>query len=166
MADAIRYQPNISDEMVKEIRRIKLRVENERLPRGADPELHLKLGRGSISDIEFTVQLLQLRFASAMPTLRTQSTHQALHAIREESLMPESEVDAFANAFTLCEQIRNAVMLTVGTPSDQFPTGDERAVVAQICGFDNGQDLLEEYRKRTRKSRQLMERYFFEICPS
>ena len=45
--------------MVKEVRRLKALMEAERLPRGVDPARHLKLGRGGLSDVEWTVQLLQ-----------------------------------------------------------------------------------------------------------
>ena len=57
----MRYPEAISREDVREIKRIKARVENERLPQGADPARHLKLGRGSLSDVEWLVQLLQLQ---------------------------------------------------------------------------------------------------------
>ena len=46
---------------VREIRRLKARVERERIPAGEDPQFHLKLGRGSLSDVEWTAQLLQLQ---------------------------------------------------------------------------------------------------------
>ena len=62
MVDKTRYPPGgVSAEAVQEIRRIKARVDAERLPRGADPNTHTKLGRGGLADIEWTVQLLQLR---------------------------------------------------------------------------------------------------------
>ena len=69
LVDPLRYPPDgISDADVVEIRRIKARVDRERLPRGADPHTHLKLGRGGLADIEWTVQLLQLRYAGTEPT--------------------------------------------------------------------------------------------------
>ena len=52
-----------ADDDVVEVRRIKARVDDERLPRGADPHTHLKLGRGGLADVEWTVQLLQMRHA-------------------------------------------------------------------------------------------------------
>ena len=68
MADKTRYPPGgVSAEAVQEIRRIKARVDSERLPRGADPNTHTKLGRGGLADIEWTVQLLQLRHAHKLP---------------------------------------------------------------------------------------------------
>ena len=56
------WEPGLSVDDVREIRRIKARIERERIPPGEDPAFHLKLGRGSLSDIEWTVQLLQLRW--------------------------------------------------------------------------------------------------------
>ena len=56
---------------VVEIRRIKARVDAERLPRGADPTTHTKLGRGGLADVEWTIQLLQLQHAYEVPELRT-----------------------------------------------------------------------------------------------
>ena len=64
LIDPLRYPAEgLSDADVVEVRRIKARVDRERLPRGADPHTHLKLGRGGLADIEWTVQLLQLRYA-------------------------------------------------------------------------------------------------------
>ena len=54
------YRDAFSEEEVREVRRMKVRIEQERIPPGEDPQFHLKLGRGSLSDVEFTVQLLQL----------------------------------------------------------------------------------------------------------
>jgi glutamate-ammonia-ligase adenylyltransferase len=49
---------------------MKARIESERIPPGEDPQFHLKLGRGSLSDIEFTVQLEQLAHGGAPPEVR------------------------------------------------------------------------------------------------
>ena len=65
---------------VREIRRIKARVEAERIPRGADRALHVKLGPGGLSDVEWTIQLLQLQHAHAVPALRTTRTTEAMAA--------------------------------------------------------------------------------------
>jgi glutamate-ammonia-ligase adenylyltransferase len=68
LIDPLRYpSAGVTDADVTEVRRIKARVDRERLPRGADPHTHLKLGRGGLADIEWTVQLLQLRYAGQVP---------------------------------------------------------------------------------------------------
>ena len=71
---------------VTEIRRIKARVDAERLPRGADPATHTKLGRGGLADVEWTIQLLQLRHGGAVPGLRTPHTLAAIDAARQAGL--------------------------------------------------------------------------------
>ncbi len=64
LANRVRYPARgLTAEQITEIRRIKARVDTERLPRGADPATHAKLGRGGLADVEWTVQLLQLRHA-------------------------------------------------------------------------------------------------------
>ena len=81
LANRYRYPAGgLSDQAAREIRRIKARVEAERIPRGTDRALHLKLGPGGLSDVEWTVQLLQLRHAADVPELRTTST---LDGLRE-----------------------------------------------------------------------------------
>ena len=90
MTDKTRYPAGgVSAEAVQEIRRIKARVDAERLPRGADPNTHTKLGRGGLADIEWTVQLLQLRHAHQLPALHNTSTLEALDAIGAAELLAE-----------------------------------------------------------------------------
>ena len=95
MADRIRYpEGGVSADAVKEIRRIKARVDAERLPRGADPATHTKLGRGGLADIEWTVQLLQLKYGHRYQSLHNTSTLQSLDAIGSAELLAEDDVPA------------------------------------------------------------------------
>ena len=88
MIDPVRYPAEgVSPDQLLEIRRLKGRVDSERLPRGADPATHTKLGRGGLADIEWTVQLLQLSHGAEVPRLRTQQTLAALHAARDAGLL-------------------------------------------------------------------------------
>ena len=81
LVDETRYpEGGVSPTTVNELRRIKARVDSERLPRGADPATHTKLGRGGLSDVEWTVQMLQMQHAAAEESLRTTSTVEALAA--------------------------------------------------------------------------------------
>ena len=90
--DRLRYpESGLSAEQLREIRHIKARVESERLPRGADPLTHIKLGRGGIADVEWTVQLLQLQHAARHPILHTTSTLKALDALQSLELISAAE---------------------------------------------------------------------------
>ena len=86
MIDPVRYPDGgLSPAELVEIRRIKARVDSERLPRGADPTTHTKLGRGGLTDIEWTIQLLQLAHGHAVAGLRTTRTLDALRSAVDAS---------------------------------------------------------------------------------
>ena len=161
----VRYPPGgIEAANIKEIRRVKARVDAERLPRGADPTMHTKLGRGGLSDVEWTVQLLQLRHAHAVTELQTTSTIDALTAARRRGLIEDEQADVLAEAWRIAMRVRNAVMLTRGRASDAVPTDPRSlAAVARAMGYPAGrtQEMLEDYRRATRRARAVYERVFF-----
>ena len=165
LIDPIRYpEAGLSDADVREVRRIKARVEAERLPRGADPALHTKLGRGGIADVEWTVQLLQLRHAHAVEGLRTTSTLGALHAAREAGLIEPDDAVALERAWRLASRVRDGIMLSRGRPGDSLPTDmRELAGVARAIGYraDRVGELPEDYRRATRRARSVVERVFY-----
>jgi glutamate-ammonia-ligase adenylyltransferase len=150
---------------VREIRRIKARVDAERLPRGADPSTHTKLGRGGLADVEWTVQLLQLQHSGAVPELRTPSTMAAMSAAVSAGLLAEEDAAALTAAWNLATRARNAVTLVRGKASDQLPTsGRDLVAVASVMGYPPGGDpgvFLEEYRRTTRRARAVAERVFY-----
>ncbi|HEX3824898.1 MAG TPA: bifunctional [glutamine synthetase] adenylyltransferase/[glutamine synthetase]-adenylyl-L-tyrosine phosphorylase [Mycobacteriales bacterium] len=164
MIDPLRYPANgIADSDRREIRRLKARMEAERLPRGVDPAMHIKLGRGGLADVEWTVQLMQLKHAAAMPALRTTATLEALGAARSEGLMNRADEQALRAAWVIATRVRNAVVLAKGRPSDVVPS-DARslAAIARAMGYRSGHtgDLLEDYLRATRRARAVHERLF------
>jgi glutamate-ammonia-ligase adenylyltransferase len=150
---------------VREIRRIKARVDSERLPRGANPKTHLKLGRGGLADIEWTVQLLQMQHAHAVPELRTTRTLDALHAAVKADLVSVQDAEALETAWRLVSRIRNAVVLMRGKPAESMVEhAGDRAGVAHLLGYgmDQGERLNDDYLRATRHARQVVERIFYE----
>ena len=165
LVDPLRWPAGgLPEAAVKEIRRIKARVESERLPRGADPNRHLKLGRGGLSDVEWTVQLLQLQHAAEVPGLRTTSTTGALAAAADAGLLDPVDADVLLTAWTLAARVRNATVLWRGRTADALPTGvRELDGVARIVGYPPGSAgiLDEDYLRVTRRARQVVERVFY-----
>ncbi len=165
LVDPVRWpQGGLDDHAVMEIRRIKARIEAERLPRGADPHRHLKLGRGGLSDVEWTVQLLQLQHAGAEPSLRTPSTTQALAAAATIGLLTNEDAEVLLTAWRLASRVRNATVLWRGRPADSLPTkGNELEGVARIVGYgpDSAGQLDEDYQRATRRARAVVERVFY-----
>ncbi|MGY1748050.1 bifunctional [glutamine synthetase] adenylyltransferase/[glutamine synthetase]-adenylyl-L-tyrosine phosphorylase [Modestobacter sp. SYSU DS0511] len=166
LIDPLRYPAaGLSSEQIAEIRRIKARVDSERLPRGADPATHTKLGRGGLADVEWTVQLLQLEHAAAHPQLRVTSTVAALGALADAGLLAEDQRTALQTAWELASRARNAVFLVRGRPGDQLPRqGLELGGVARACGYgpdvDPGQ-FLDDYRRVTRHARTVVDAVFY-----
>ncbi|MFD0414609.1 bifunctional [glutamine synthetase] adenylyltransferase/[glutamine synthetase]-adenylyl-L-tyrosine phosphorylase [Streptomyces sp. NPDC127108] len=165
LVDPLRYPAEgLGEDAVREIRRLKARMESERLPRGADPTLHTKLGRGGLSDVEWTVQLLQLRHGWAEPGLRTTRTREALHAACAAGLIATEDAAILDEAWVLASRVRNAVMLVRGRAGDTFPSdGRELAAVGRYLGYDAGQVgvMLDDYRRITRRARAVVEERFY-----
>jgi glutamate-ammonia-ligase adenylyltransferase len=167
LIDPLRYPADgLADEAVREIRRLKARMESERLPRGADPKLHAKLGPGGLSDVEWTVQLLQLRHGAAEPGLRTTRTREALAAARTAGLIGDEDAATLDEAWVLATRVRNAVMLVRGRAGDTFPTESrELAAVGRYLGYGPGHagDMLDAYRRTARRARAVVDELFYGV---
>lgn len=164
LADSIRYPAKFDESSVREVRRIKARVEAERLPQGADPKRHLKLGPGGISDVEWLVQLLQLQTGAYHPALRTQSTLAALRGAVEAGVLPEADRAQLEAAWVLASRIRSAVKLWSGRSSDILPKErGELEGIAGVLGMPPGRttELEEQWLAAARRSRAVFEREFF-----
>ena len=164
-ADDFRYPAEgLAGKDVIEIRRVKARVDAERLPRGADPTTHTKLGRGGLSDVEWTVQLLQLQHAGQVPELRTPGTLPAIEAAASAGIITTSDAQALTAAWLEATRTRNALMLVRGKPEDQIPAhGRELMGVARALGYPEGGDpgqFIDDYRRATRRARRVVDRLF------
>ena len=166
LIDPLRFPAEgISEADVVEIRRIKARVDDERLPRGADRHTHLKLGRGGLADVEWTVQLLQMRYAGRVESLRTPQTLPALEAAAAAELISTEDAATLAEAWRLVSRVRNAVTLVRGKPSDQLSRdAQERAAVASVLGYPQGSSdqMVNDYLRTTRRAHAVVERVFWE----
>ena len=165
--DPLRHpEGGLGEDRVREIRRIKARVDSERLPRGADPATHTKLGRGGLADVEWTLQLLQLRHAHEHPELRTTSTVAGLEAAVRVGVLDAGDGEKLIEAWTLAMRARNAVMLVRGKAGDQLPKQPrELTAVAAALGYaaDVGSgEVLDDYLRVTRRARGVVERVFYE----
>ncbi|MFC9943487.1 bifunctional [glutamine synthetase] adenylyltransferase/[glutamine synthetase]-adenylyl-L-tyrosine phosphorylase [Streptomyces pratensis] len=165
LVDPLRYpMEGLGDDAVREIRRLKARMESERMPRGADPTLHTKLGRGGLSDVEWTVQLMQMQHGWVEPGLRTPRTREALAAACAAGLIPAEEAQTLDEAWVLASRVRNAVMLVRGRPGDTFPSNPrEMTAVGRYLGYEPGHvgDMLDDYRRITRRARAVVEERFY-----
>jgi glutamate-ammonia-ligase adenylyltransferase len=165
LIDPLRYPAEgLSESDIREVRRIKSRVDAERLPRGADPHTHLKLGRGGLADVEWTVQLLQMCHAHAVPGLRTTRTLDALAAATDAGLLDADDAAALASAWRQVSRVRDAVTLVRGRASDQLPTNAvELRAVAAILGYPAGSSdqMVNDHLRATRRARVVVDKVFW-----
>lgn len=162
--DSTRYRPDFGDAGSRQVRAMKARVEAERLPQGADPKLHLKLGPGGISDVEWLVQLIQMQHGAKHAQLRTVQTLPALKAAEELGLLPSADAALLRASWVLASRIRNAIKLFTGTGSDVLPADwRELAGVSELLpDLPDGASALRELWLRTaRRARQVFESEFF-----
>lgn len=164
LINRVRYPSFLSPDNLREIRRIKARVEKERLPQGAEPARHVKLGRGSLSDVEWLIQALQLQHGHATPLLRTTSTEDGLVALVAAGLVSEVDAHTLMSAWSLASRIRGAITLWGNGGSDVLPTDRyDLDGIARLLGYPAGSAarLEEDYLSTTRRSRSTFERIFF-----
>ncbi|BDI22905.1 bifunctional [glutamine synthetase] adenylyltransferase/[glutamine synthetase]-adenylyl-L-tyrosine phosphorylase [Herbiconiux sp. L3-i23] len=166
LADTIRYPEDVPETEIREIKRIKARVESERLPQGADPARHLKLGRGTLSDVEWLLQLLQLRHGARVHGLRTPSTLQALTAAEEAALLSSDDAEKLREAWLLSSRLRSAMTLWSNKTSDILPTEVRQLDgIARLLEYPPGSAAIleDDFLKVTRRSRSVFERIFYGV---
>lgn len=165
MVDSFRYPPEgISAQGIRDMRRMKARVDNERLPRGADPKMHTKLGRGALTDIEWAVQLAIMENAHRFPSLHNTSTLEVLDQLEKEGIMSSAQARTLRDAWLMATRARNALVLVRGRRTDQLPQpGPQLAPVAGAAGWDPADNagFLEHYLKLTRRARGVVDEVFW-----
>ena len=140
-------------------------MDAERLPRGADPQTHFKLGPGGLSDIEWTVQALQMRHAHRLPAMRTTRTFEALDAAVEAEVITADDADDLRHAWLMASRLRNATVQVRGRSTDQLPhDARQLAAVSAVLGYPPGHtdEMVNDYLRATRRARAVVDRVFWD----
>ena len=167
IADPLRYPTTeLTEAELQNIRKLKARMEAERLPRGVRRERHLKLGKGGLSDVEWTVQLMQLQHAGDIKDLRVNGTLEALDVLEAKKLISAIDAIQLRKAWTLCTAARNGSYLWSGRanqadilPDDIYSLGG----IAVYLGYGahRGQHFENDLLAVMRKCRDVCQRLFY-----
>ncbi len=166
LIDPLRYpRAGLSSADLREMRRIKARVEAERLPRGVAPRRHLKLGPGGLADVEWTAQLLQLQHAAEHEGLRTTSTLGALRAAEAAGCSstddrPTLEA-AWVLASTAAERVGAVARALDGRGPHRPARPRRRRPRCWVAGRATAGDLEDEVLRTMRHARLVVERVFY-----
>jgi glutamate-ammonia-ligase adenylyltransferase len=105
----------------------------------------VKLSRGGIREIEFTVQLLQVVRGGQFPELRTRPTLDALQRVAKAGLMPQATADALSAAYVFLRQVEHRIQYLDDQQTHVLPTRDDDLVwIAQTLGYANACAFLSE----------------------
>ena len=103
----------------------------------------VKLSRGGIREIEFTVQLLQVVRGGQFPELRTRPTLSALQRVARAGLMPQAAADRLAEAYVFLRQVEHRIQFLDDQQTHVLPTADGDLLwIAQTMGFADSSALL------------------------
>jgi len=160
------FRTEMPQEWLREIRVIKARIERERLGPREDPRTQIKVGTGGLIDVEFTIQLLQLMHGHIDPRLRNaQGTIPALAAATEIGLLDLEKGRWLVDAYRFLNRVRNTLYLIKGRPTDSIPTdAHEQDLLARALQYPSPgarNAFIEDYRRTTRRARQVCEDVFY-----
>ena len=163
-AEDLAYPEALPLDRVAEIRRMRVRMERERVRPPEAARFHFKLGHGGLADVTFAVELGQMRHGRGHPAVRRRHTLEGLEALASEGLVEDSVAVALGEAYVFLGEVKNAMELDARRSAEAVPpTPEGQVALARLLGYEDHprQAFLEEYRRITRRARRAMERVFY-----
>ena len=163
-AEDFAYPGFLPIERVAEIRRMRVRMEEERVRPPDARRFHFKLGHGGLADVQFAVELSQLRHGREHPEVRKRHTLDALEALARERLVEDGVALALGEAYVFLNEVKNVLEVDRRVPAEAVPPGAEaQLALARRLGYEEfaRAAFLEDYRRITRRARRAMERVFY-----
>jgi glutamate-ammonia-ligase adenylyltransferase len=164
-AEDLAYPERLPVERVAEIRRMRVRMETERVKQVDARRFHFKLGYGGLADVQFAVELQLMRHGREHPEVRSRHTLEALEALARARLVEDSVALALGEAYVFLNEVKSALELERRVPAEAVPPSPEgQLALARRLGYEESsrRRFLEDYRRVTRRARRAMERVFYE----
>lgn len=152
------YKQPLQDESIKEISRLRKRMELE-LAKETKTKFNIKTGHGGLVDIDFIVQLLQLKHGAKLKIIRQTNTIEALASLFNEAIISESEFKTLDTGYKFLRRIENAVRLIQDKATSDIQIDDFNKA-GEIIFNTSGESLLKEYKSVTKKIRKIYNSYF------
>jgi glutamate-ammonia-ligase adenylyltransferase len=160
------YPPDgITVDRVAEIRRMRDRIERERVRPPEAARFHFKLGIGSLADVQFAVELELMRSGGSRPEVRSRRTLEAIERLAEARLIEGSVARDLGDAFVFCSDVKNAMEMDRRLHAEALPpSAEEQTALARRLGYEEHprRSFLDDYLRITRRARRAMERVFHE----
>jgi glutamate-ammonia-ligase adenylyltransferase len=160
------YPPDgLTIDRVSEIRRMRDRIERERVKPAEAAAFHFKLGIGSLADVQFAVEVSLMRHGGAHPEIRSRRTLEAIDRLAAARLLPGSVARDLGEAFVFDTDVKNALEMDRRLHAEAVPPAPEdQTVLARRLGYEEypRQSFIDDYLRITRRARRAMERVFSE----
>jgi glutamate-ammonia-ligase adenylyltransferase len=158
------YPDHLTFEQVAAIRRMRVRMEEERVRPKDARRFHFKLGYGSLADVQWALELSLMRHGFAHPEVRRTNTLEALEALAAARLLEDSVARSLAHAQVFLTEVKNALEIDHRVPVEALPpTPEAQAALARRLGYGEQarHRFLQDYRRITHRARAAMERVFY-----
>ncbi|MDG1895957.1 MAG: hypothetical protein P8J37_13715 [Fuerstiella sp.] len=147
-------------EVMSNVRSMKCRIE-DKLRRSGKLSSEVKLGAGSIRDVEFLVQALQLIHGKAEPRLASANTLDALVRLTEFNVLDVSDFRQLREGYVFLRNIEHALQLMHNQQTHEMPTDQaQRHWLARRLDYPTESVLLERFDAHRHAVRAIFDRYF------
>jgi [glutamine synthetase] adenylyltransferase / [glutamine synthetase]-adenylyl-L-tyrosine phosphorylase len=153
------YPRYFDDATLEDIRGIK--QQTEAIVAGkAHTEREVKLGRGGIRDIEFTVQMLQLLQGGRWDEVRTPNTLAAIRALGDRQRVSPFEAETLERNYVFLRRIEHRLQIEGGLQTHILPEhAQELTLLARRLGYQTSDAFMNVYRERTAETRAILEQF-------
>lgn len=160
-----RIEPQIfncdSEEVRKNVLEMKQRIEAELKKKGKDWG-EVKSGKGSIRDVEFTTQYLQMANGAKHPAIRSINTLDGLVRLVDHGLIQADEYRHLTSGYVFFRKIEHALQLMHYNQEHHMPTDErELAYLARRLDFQEGQQLVQYYEQHRKAVRNIFKKYIY-----
>jgi glutamate-ammonia-ligase adenylyltransferase len=147
------------DETLEDIRNVKRQMEAQVAGRG-ETETEVKLGRGGIRDIEFTVQLLQILNGGRIEELRTGTTLHAIKVLGEHNLLKPLDATTLASNYTFMRQVEHRLQIEGSQQRHALPKDAAKLdAFAALLGYESSAAFMTDYQDRAEATRKILDQF-------
>lgn len=147
--------PDWSDEMKQEIYQMRMRMED------GSSKSNLKRGIGGTVDVEFIVQMLQLKHGKQDPAIRAQGTLIALEALVRNSIVSSEHGELLSRSYQLLRQVESGLRLMNRTARHDLPSDElELKRLAYLLRFESVEALVAQVQQARESNRDLLNHFF------
>lgn len=152
------YASAPTHEDLKELYRIRRRMEIEIAKEGSG-RYNIKYGKGGLVDVEFTTQILQLKFGEKSPSIRQPNTAKVIASLKDERIISEHDYEVLGGAYKFYRLLENRLRIVHNRTEGAIVKNSlELLSLAKRLGYqgnDAGDKLLEDYLNYAAKVRNL-----------